>query len=221
MTKTEILAALKQLLSKADFTAAVKDLCVWVQGKFTTLKSLIEDNVVSVSEAASATSGSVKTFDVKNAKSESLGKVEIPADLSEYDNTTSDFQSGEEVSAKIAAEIGKVYKPAGSLNAAGVVNSLLTKNNLGKVYNLSEDVTTDTNWVDGEGHTVKAGTNIVIAEVDNNGTPEYKFDALTFAIDLSNYLQPEDFETIGETEAKAIVAAAIESAETSAQDDIN
>lgn len=217
MTKAEILAALKQLLSKADFTAAMNDLAVWVQGKFTTLKGLIEDNVVSVTEAANATSGSVKTFDVQNAKGVSLGKVEVPADLSDYDNTTSDFQSGAEVDAKIAAEIGKVYKPAGSLAAAGVVSSLLVAANLGKVYNLSEDVTTDSDWVDGADHTVKAGTNIVIAEVDNEGTPAYKFDALTFALDLSNYLQPEDFETIGATEAKAIVAAAIAAAETPAQ----
>ena len=217
MTKAEILAALKQLLSKADFTAAMNDLAVWVQGKFTTLKGLIEDNVVSVTEAANATSGSVKTFDVQNAKGVSLGKVEVPADLSDYDNTTSDFQSGAEVDAKIAAEIGKVYKPAGSLAAAGVVPSLLVAANLGKVYNLSEDVTTDSDWVDGAGHTVKAGTNIVIAEVDNEGTPAYKFDALTFALDLSNYLQPEDFETVGATEAKAIVAAAIAAAEAPAQ----
>lgn len=217
MTKAEILAALKQLLSKADFTAAMNDLAVWVQGKFTTLKGLIDDNVVSVTEAANATSGSVKTFDVQNAKGVSLGKVEVPADLSDYDNTTSDFQSGAEVDAKIAAEIGKVYKPAGSLAAAGVVSSLLVAANLGKVYNLSEDVTTDSDWVDGAGHTVKAGTNIVIAEVGNEGTPAYKFDALTFALDLSNYLQPEDFETIGATEAKAIVAAAIAAAEAPAQ----
>ena len=75
MTKAEILAALKHLLSKADFTAAMNDLAVWVQGKFTTLKGLIEDNVVSVTEADNATSGSVKTFDVQNAKGVSLGSI--------------------------------------------------------------------------------------------------------------------------------------------------
>lgn len=210
MTVSEIKAALKQLLSKADFTAAVNDLCVWVQGKFTTLKTTVDENVVSVSKATQATSGSVETYEAKNAKGESLGKVEIPSDLSKYDNSTSDFQSGEQVAAAVAAAVGAVYRPSGNITAAELVEGLLKKDNLGKVYNLTDDATTTTNWVDGAGHTVKAGTEVSIVE-DTTGV--YKFNAITLAIDLSNYLQPSDFETIGETEAKAIVAAAIAAAE--------
>lgn len=259
MIKAEILAALKQLLSKADFTAAMNDLAVWVQGKFTTLKGLIDDNVVSVSEAANATSGSVKTFDVQNAKGVSLGKVEIPADLSDYDNTTSDFQSGAQVENKVAAAVGAVHRPAGSIAPAALVAALLVKANLGKVYNLTGDATTTADWLEGAGETVKAGSDVSIVEADGfvasedtevdsektyysdqNGTlvdtaaegyaesnpategwyekvVVYKFNASGLAIDLSNYLQPEDFETIGATEAKAIVAAAIAAAEAPAQ----
>ena len=47
MTVNEIKAALKLLLSKADFTAAMNTLTTWVQGKYTTLLGKINENVVS------------------------------------------------------------------------------------------------------------------------------------------------------------------------------
>lgn len=215
MTKAEIVAALKQLLSKADFTAAVNALATWVQGKFSTLKTNIDQNVVTVAAEATATAGSVKTYKVKNSKEtpDVLGTIEIPNDLSQYDNTNTDFQSGAQVDQKINSQIASVYKPAGNIAAAGLTSALLVEANLGKVYNLTEDATTTADWAEGAGKTVKAGTEVTIIVKEVEGTPTYLFNAFTLAVDLSNYLQPEDFETIGTEEAAAIVAAAISAAE--------
>lgn len=168
MTVNEIKAALKLLLSKADFTAAMNTLTAWVQGKYTTLLGKINENVVSISAKSSATNGSVASYELKNSKStpDVLGTIEIPADLSDYDNTTSDFQSGDQVDAKVAAAIGAVHRPSGNIAPADLVAGLLVKANLGKVFNLTGDKQTDSNWVEGSGNLVKAGSDVSIVEAD-------------------------------------------------------
>ncbi len=93
----------------------------------------------------------------------------------------------EELLTKIGTEISAVYKPGGNKTAAELTSALLVEANLGKVYNLTTDATTTSDWVDGAGETVKAGTDVGIVAVDNDGTTVYKFNAYSVKIDLSGY----------------------------------
>ena len=106
---------------------------------------------------------------------------------------------------KIEAQISTVYRPAGSLAPAGLVADLLIAGNIGKVYNITGEFTTDANFVEGTGHSYPAGTNVVVI---NNGTDEaadYKFDVLAGFIDLSAYAKTTDVETkIGEAKTEIL-----------------
>lgn len=92
-----------------------------------------------------------------------------------------------ELLTKIGTEISAVYKPGGNKTAAELTSALLVEANLGKVYNLTTDATTTSDWVDGAGETVKAGTDVGIVAIDDNGTTVYKFNAYSVKIDLSGY----------------------------------
>ena len=87
----------------------------------------------------------------------------------EVDNAIGEVQAG-------------AYKPGGSLTAAEVASTLLVAGNIGKVYNVSEDFVTTTDFVEGAGKALPAGTDIVVVDSDNTGTsPVYKFNVLSGA----------------------------------------
>ena len=92
-----------------------------------------------------------------------------------------------ELLTKIGTEISAVYKPGGNKTADELTSALLVEANLGKVYNLTTDATTTSDWVDGAGETVKAGTDVGIVAVEENDTTVYKFNAYSVKIDLSGY----------------------------------
>ena len=71
-----------------------------------------------------------------------------------------------ELLAKITAEISAVYKPGGNKAADELVAGLLVAGNLGKVFNLTSDATTTSDWIEGAGQIVKAGTDVGIVAVD-------------------------------------------------------
>lgn len=71
-----------------------------------------------------------------------------------------------ELKNKITSEISAVYKPAGNKAAAELVAGLLVEGNLGKVFNLTNDATTDSNWLEDAGKTVEAGTDVGVVAVD-------------------------------------------------------
>lgn len=93
---------------------------------------------------------------------------------------------------KITQEISKVYKPAGSIAAAGLVPALLVEANTGKVYNLNDEATTTADWLEGAGKKVAAGTDVTVVEVEEGGSTVYKFNALAGHIDLSGYKQVQE-----------------------------
>ncbi len=107
------------------------------------------------------------------------------------------FQTASEVTQAINSAISSVYKPAGSLAAAEIAASLLTSANEGNVYNVSEEFTTTTNFVEGAGKTYPAGTNIVVVNTGTSASPVYKFDILAGFMDLSNYVTQVQNATAG------------------------
>lgn len=84
---------------------------------------------------------------------------------------------------QIAAKIGGVYKPVGSVKFSKLPLEL-TKAELGNVYNVTDAFEADARFVTVEvGENYPAGTNVAVIEENES----YYFDALSGVIDLSNY----------------------------------
>ena len=83
---------------------------------------------------------------------------------------------------QIAAKIGSVYKPAGSVAFEDLPTPAASL--LGNVYNVTNAFTADAEFITSEqGTKYPAGTNVVVVEVDS----DYYYDALTGIVDLSGY----------------------------------
>ena len=83
---------------------------------------------------------------------------------------------------QIAAKIGSVYKPAGSVAFEDLPTPAASL--LGNVYNVTNAFTADAEFITGEqGTKYPAGTNVVVVEVED----AYYYDALTGIVDLSSY----------------------------------
>ena len=104
-----------------------------------------------------------------------------------YNKTDADKKIDE----KIAAAVSAAYKPGGSV-AFSELAALLTKENLGKVYNITDEFTTNENFVEGAGKKYPAGTNVACIDV---GGESYKWDVMTGVMDLSGYATTEALTT--------------------------
>ena len=111
-----------------------------------------------------------------------------------YNASSANAQSGTAVASAISSAISSVYKPAGSSTFVGLPTP--AAGNLGNVYNMSEEFTTDDRFVEGAGSKYPAGTNVVIVNVGTDIAPEYKFDVLAGFIDLSGYAKSADLATV-------------------------
>lgn len=87
---------------------------------------------------------------------------------------------------------GSVYKPAGNLTSPDF--SKLSEENLGKVYNITQEFTTDSeHFVETGEQKYPAGTDIAVVEVDS-GT--YKFNVLSGFVDLTDYSKKTEVQTM-------------------------
>lgn len=76
-----------------------------------------------------------------------------------------------------------VYRPAGNLDAPDYTK--LTKENLGYVYNITQQFTADgKHFIGNDTNTYPAGTDIAVVV---EGTDLYRFNVLSGFIDLSDY----------------------------------
>ena len=128
-----------------------------------------------------------------------LTKIEASSTYVNNEKLTSQLQSQKtELQQEINEQISTVYKPQGSASFESLTRPP-TKDMLGYVYNMTEQFTTDTNFLEGASHSYPAGTNIVVvSDLDT-----YKYDVLSGTLDLSEYVK--------ETEITAIANEQIES----------
>lgn len=91
------------------------------------------------------------------------------------------YDTSTKVDEKIAAKISSTYKAAGSTSFAAL--PALSAAIEGNVYNISDEFTTDDNFVEAAGTKYPAGTNIVCIKVGE----AYKWDVLAGFVDLSAY----------------------------------
>lgn len=120
------------------------------------------------------------------AASAKIAEVEaaIPTKTSQINND-SGYQTSEEVSAAIKAQVASVYKPGGSILFAELPE--LSAEVLGFVYDIKEKFTTTDDFREGAGKKHPAGTNVAVVQ-DGEA---YKFDVLSGEIDLSGYVEKE------------------------------
>ena len=101
---------------------------------------------------------------------------------------SADVYTQTQVNEKINAAISAVYKPAGSIAFASLPTP--SADNLGNVYNITDEFTTDARFTEGAGIEYPAGTNVAVVETSSEPAT-YMFDVLSGFVDLSGYLTTE------------------------------
>ena len=101
---------------------------------------------------------------------------------------SADVYTQTQVDEKIDAAISAVYKPAGSIAFASLPTP--GADNLGNVYNITDEFTTDARFTEGAGIEYPAGTNVAVVETSSEPAT-YMFDVLSGFVDLSGYLTTE------------------------------
>lgn len=130
-------------------------------------------------------------------KSKYAKKAEIPTQVSDLPNDAK-YQTEEQVTAAINAKVSSTYKAGGSVAFEGLPE--LTGANLGLVVNITDEFTTTADFVEGEGRTHPAGTNVAVVQVGE----DYKYDVLAGFMDMSGYVRAEDVEEITAEEIAAL-----------------
>lgn len=107
------------------------------------------------------------------------------------DTKVSGLQTASQVKAAINSALTGVYTPRGSIHFADLPQP--QEGNKGYVYNVMNDFTTTSAFLEGEGRAYSAGTNVacVYAGSDNG----YKWDVLASTIDLTE-LTADDVQTL-------------------------
>ena len=159
--------ASKSEVAKTDLASA---LATELDGKANSadLGSLASKSEVAEADLASALATKIN------------GKADAATTLAGYGIT--DAYTKTETDNAIAESVGTVNKPGGSLTASQIASSLLVVGNLGKIYNVTEDFDTTSDFVEGAGKHLPAGTNIQVIDADTTGSsPSYKFDVFAGA----------------------------------------
>ena len=125
-------------------------------------------------------------------------KTEVEQDYAKKEQVTSDIADAkEETLGEVKTMITGLYTPKGSSTFSALPQP--SQDNLGFVYNISEQFTTDDKF-ETEGETFPAGTNVVVVSIDDS----YKYDVFTGELDLSNYVQSTDIAAITNGEIDAL-----------------
>ena len=95
-----------------------------------------------------------------------------------------------EVDNKVSAALTSAIVPKGTVTYANLPTP--AKANLGYMYNVSDEFTTDARFVDGAGKKYAAGANVYVVAVTTGGSTEYKFDVFMGFVDLSGYQTKAD-----------------------------
>ena len=159
-----------ELTAKGYQTAADVETAISAKGYITS--SALTPYVLSSSLATVATSGSYTDLS---------DKPTIPTITDTYSMTSHDGMSGIAVASAISRAISSVYKPAGSSSFANLPP--LAASIEGYVFNITDDFTTTSDFVEGAGNYYPAGTNIVCISTQAG----YKWDVLSGIVDLSGY----------------------------------
>lgn len=137
-----------------------------------------QEQAASAQSAATSTAKSYTDGQITQAKTDLIGT----GDATSTTIKGAVAESKTYADTQIAAKIGSVYKPAGSVAFEDLPTPAVSL--LGNVYNVTNAFTADAEFITSEqGTKYPAGTNVVVVEVDD----AYYYDALTGIVDLSSY----------------------------------
>lgn len=108
------------------------------------------------------------------------------------------YQTSSEVQSAISSAISGVYIPKGSSAFASLPSP--SADNVGHVYNVTDQFTTTGDFVEGSGKSYPAGTNVVVVSADG----DYKWDVMAGFVDLSGYVLESDLEALSDEEITEI-----------------
>lgn len=102
------------------------------------------------------------------------------------------------VTQQINSQIASVYKPGGSKASADLA-AAPTAAQLGYVYNVTEDFTTNANFLEGADQAFPAGTDVGVIEIPgaNEGDPAtYKWNVMAGFIDQTQFADATEFAAV-------------------------
>lgn len=102
--------------------------------------------------------------------------------------------TSETVEGALAELLGKIQAipsaiiPKGTRTFSQLAPSTdLAESSLGNMWNISDAFTTTSDFVEGSGHPVAAGSNVYVVNAGTAQSPSYKYDIFAGPIDLSDY----------------------------------
>lgn len=87
----------------------------------------------------------------------------------------------------------RAYKASGSVLFVDL--PALEASRLGNVYDIRDDFTTTSDFVEGAGKDYPAGTNVAIVAIESSGTTTYMYDVMPGFIDTSDFITNTDYAT--------------------------
>lgn len=124
------------------------------------------------------------------------------------DNYYSKTETDQKIDEKVDAVRGSTYTPVGSKAFAEL--PALSASEVGKVYNVTDDFTTNENFLEGAGKQYSAGTNVVCVKESDD---VYKWDVLGNFIDMSKYSTTEDMQSALENKVDKVLGSSLVSDE--------
>lgn len=112
--------------------------------------------------------------------------ITVPTNNNQLTNGAG-YQTASDVQSIIDGQISSAYKAKGSIAFASL--PALSASVEGFVYNVTDNFTTTSDFVEGAGKAYPSGTNVVI--INTTGST-YKYDVLAGIVDLSSYVLASD-----------------------------
>jgi hypothetical protein len=120
--------------------------------------------------------------------------ADVPTNNNQLTNGAG-YQTAEDVGKAISAKIASVYKPGGSCAFASL--PVLSADNEGYIYNITDDFTTTSDFLEGAGKKYTAGADVGIVAVRDGSSTVYKYNVFANFIDLTGYIQKVSGATAG------------------------
>jgi len=195
-------------LSSNDYTSAEKTKLAGISAgaQVNVIESLSVNGIDATIKSKKATvtipSGSIDSISV-NGTAQTIDSnknvdIAVPTDNSQLTNGAG-FQTASDVNAIVDNKLSSVYIAKGSVAFANLPS--LEKAHLGWTYNVTDAFTTTANFVEGEGKSYPAGTNVTIVQ---SATNTYKYDVLAGFVDTSGLLAESDLVAVTNTEIDAM-----------------
>ncbi len=161
--------------NKLTKLAALKALAERIKGEYDELDTKV-DGIISTGGEPNKIDSIEVNGEVKVPDGQKKVSITVPKKVSELEDH-GDYATKEEMNSKISS----VYKPGGSKTFSQLPTP--GADYLGLVYNVTDEFTTTSSFVEGANNKYQKGTNVVV--VQDGGA--YKFDVLAGFVDLSGY----------------------------------